>query len=248
MSFGLGLKNHWSLLRMKHFEYPAQTGFYKVKVKNGSGWNNYKTCRLQISVGQSKHEGEKLKSVFDWSMHRFDQVIVCVNDSLQRWNLMHDACLSEEKANQVSHDNGLSWIKRNLSLYPHYNFRCIRWDHWLSHPDYQNRFAMVLDLYDTSEIFKQAVEDEIDEFQRRKKGKIFDNFKTTCRSFLLEETAVFMLMFETEDAADIYPGTTLLPVRLIQEGKIAGVKLKGNVHFTRIDFSKNRSFSIPETA
>ena len=47
----------------KATQYPPQDGAYAVKVKNGAGWNAFDTARLQISVGQPYHEGDKLAAL-----------------------------------------------------------------------------------------------------------------------------------------------------------------------------------------
>ena len=77
----------------KATQYPPQDGAYAVKVKNGAGWNAFDTARLQISVGQPYHEGDKLAATADWVRHRFGRVIVCVNDTLQRFNHAFQVCL-----------------------------------------------------------------------------------------------------------------------------------------------------------
>jgi len=67
---------------MSDFNYPPQTGEYKVMVKSGAAWRDYDTARLEISVGQPYHEGAKFEATVDWVKHRFSHSIVSVNDTL----------------------------------------------------------------------------------------------------------------------------------------------------------------------
>lgn len=47
-------------------------------------------------------------------------------------------------------------------------------------------------------------------------------FKAFSEQFLLEETAVFSLMFGKERAVDIYPGSVLLPCVIFQGRRVEG--------------------------
>jgi hypothetical protein len=79
-------------------QYPPQTGAYAVKPKGGADWQRFDTVRLEISVGQQYHEGQKMAATLAWARTRFRGVAVLVNDTLQRFNLMFDKGLSEAEA------------------------------------------------------------------------------------------------------------------------------------------------------
>src|SRR5688572_6281343 len=102
---------------MRHFrqfkQYPAQTGSYAVKVKNGRGWHAYDVARLPISVGQSYHEGEKFKATLRWLQPRFKKIVICVNDTLQRHNFSN---ISDNEAFFKAEAAGREWIERNIQL------------------------------------------------------------------------------------------------------------------------------------
>lgn len=197
---------------MKNYNYPPQEGTYVVKVKNGAGWRGYNTARLQISVGGERHEGEKFKATIDWASHRFDRVIVCVNDTLQRFNYM-DQGLSESEAYDRSLEAGRLWLLRHMdeiSTLP--DFRIYRWEEWKG-ADFKTAYQKVLKLYRESDEFKNAL--------------LESQKNNLSKDYLLEEVAVFSLMYRTEKAVDIYPGT-LPKVMAIFEDQ----------HTTRIDFAK----------
>jgi hypothetical protein len=123
--------------RMSDFNYPPQTGAYKVVVKSGAAWRDYDTARLEISVGQPYHEGAKFEATVDWVKHRFSHVIVSVNDILQRFNLMFERGLSESRAMSVARHAGSEWIRQQrpvLLRLPGYEL--CRWNEWLSHPGF----------------------------------------------------------------------------------------------------------------
>lgn len=68
-------------------QFPAAAGPYKVVLNSPSIWRDYSTCRLQISVGKPKHEGDKFFALTEWAAARFDKVYLIVSDTLQRHNL-----------------------------------------------------------------------------------------------------------------------------------------------------------------
>lgn len=218
--------------------YPEQTGTYKVIVKNGGNWKDFNTCRFSISVGQSKHEKDKFDNTLNWAEKRFDKMTILVNDSLQRWNIMHN--ISEDMAYKQSKQAGDEWIKRNLrdKDLPQDKVRVIRWDEWLENPKYKEKLALVNDLYKNNATFKAEIEAEINRFQERNNYNFNPDL---CRKYLLEETAVFQIIFEEEEeAADVYPGSTLLPVTIAYEGKIKELTPSKKITFTRISLERNK--------
>jgi hypothetical protein len=195
---------------MKDFKDVVQ---YKVKVKNGAGWRAYKAARLQISVGGERHEGEKFKATIDWVGQNFDRAIICVNDTLQRFNAqVHgmDAGAALVKAAQA----GEQWIARHSDeIAALQNVDVIRWDHWRQLPEFTPRHEQVLARYENDRIFREAVDES-------KKNNL-------SRPYILEEIAVFSLMYEQETAVDVYPGT--LPKAMY---------VFPDQHQTRIDFAR----------
>ena len=228
-------------------QYPAQTGKYAVKVKYGGGWSSFKTARFHISVGQEYHEGEKFKATMDWAKHRFEKVVICVNDTLQRHNYAYSSDLSSEEAFRQSEAMGEEWIQRNLPVISQLpNCELYRWEDWRGREDYTTQYNYIVDLYNKVPVVKAFIDEEVMIFWKRRSIKTgekdysFTKFKEASIQYLLEETAAFFLMFKKDVAADIYPGSALLPCVLAQkycEGLKAPL-LSGRA-FTRIDFSRN---------
>lgn len=236
------------MMRVNNIEtFPQQTGIYAVKVKNGAGWRDYDTARLQISVGMPGHEGEKFNATIEWVKHRFDKVIICVNDTLQRFNSLYEQPdLSEYAAFETSKANGDAWIARNKHTFESLkNLTVYRWEDWKASAAYSDDIRIIKDLYETNQGFRGAVEENVQIYWERKyKGKpvlshFYEKFVSCSTQYILEETAIFASMYEKEKAADIYPGTLLVPAKFFQENDIPGAPAGfKDSHHTRIDFKR----------
>ena len=239
---------------MSDFNYPPQTGAYKVMVKSGAAWRDYDTARLEISVGQPYHEGAKFEATVDWVKHRFSHVIVSVNDILQRFNLMFERGLSESRAMSVARHAGSEWIRQQrpvLLRLPGYEL--CRWNEWLSHPGFSAALEQTGTFYEQHQGFRDAVCANIGAVWGRKlrsssayKEADFPRFFDLSKQYILEETAVFSLMFQERPAVDIYPGTLLFMWNLFAQGSLPGAPEgleKGC--FTRIDFQRNKNLQQP---
>ncbi len=235
---------------MKNFkkQYPAQTGKYAVKVKYGRGWAAHDTVRLQISVGQNYHEGEKLIATLDWAKYRFKKVIICVNDTLQRYNYLYKDGCDEKTAFELSEAAGREWIERNINIIRRLpNYEIFRWEDWRASSQFQSEYNYVLHLHAQNQYFKNMIQQDVLNFWQRLLSKEhepsnhnFDSFQQVSTSYLLEETAAFFLMFKRDAAIDVYPGSTLLPCLLGQKFCSGlGSPALSEHSFTRIDFSRN---------
>lgn len=175
---------------------------FNLKIR-GATWKLYDTGRLQISVGQSYHEDDAFRQMCSWTAQNFNRTIVCVNDTLQRHN--------------GKNEDGAAWIQRNktsLALLP--QLEIIRWDYWLNHPHYTERKKDMSRLYAQDTTIRKNVDEEILAFAARKKPKDMLDFSLRSRAYLLEECAAFQIMFQETKAADLYPGSSLLPCRLFK--------------------------------
>ncbi|MFQ6550592.1 tRNA-dependent cyclodipeptide synthase [Aestuariibius sp. 2305UL40-4] len=233
--------------------FPSQTGLYKIKPKSEQSsdrWSDFQTARLQISVGQPYHEGEKFAATLEWCRPRFKGVVICVNDTLQRYNAMFELGLSDDVARQRSVAAGSDWIARNLgSVTDDPIFEIRRWNDWLADPDYLETHRAILALDKTNPDFAAAISADIERIWARRHANDPEAysmyrraaFQELSRVYLLEEIAVFSLMFAQETAIDIYPGSALFAAQVFQGRKVAGAPAGlGRGHFCRIDFGRNR--------
>lgn len=241
---------------MRTRQYPEQTGPYLVKVKSEKStdsWQMFDVARLQISVGQDYHEGEKLRATLGWLKARFSIVKVCVNDTLQRFNLMFEEGLDSAEAYNTSRQNGLTWAEKyTADIGNNKSADMVHWDFWLNHADYPLTRKKIDELYLWNIEFRDLINQNISEIWSRrciKKPDIysksrFQEFFDLSRQYLLEEISVFSMMFENEKAIDVYPGTTIFAATVLQGRRLQGAPDGlGRGHFCRIDFSRNPSFA-----
>jgi hypothetical protein len=186
----------------------------------GSSWKKYDTARLQISVGQPYHEGSDLVALVKWVSEHFKHTIVCLNDTLQRYN------------GPGAEEAGSAWMERNMNVVNMLSSAEIfRWDYWLNCPDYPALHAEVKDKYRNDLVFRKVIDDESMVFALRQKPNNMGAFFERSKAYLLEECAAFQIMFRTP-AADIYPGSTLIPCQIFKEDEGKG--------FTRVELRHSR--------
>ncbi len=131
------------------------------------------------------------------------------------------------------------------------NVEVRRWDDWRNRNDYPEQLQKIYQLYQNDEKVHRMVRDNIEEFWERLcqrdpdiDPKRFEDFALHSGNYLLEEIAVFFLMFKEDKAVDIYPGSILIPCVLAQEYcDHAAPDYLGQRAFTRIDFSVNENYS-----
>jgi len=236
----------------KSMQYPPQTGPYKVFVKDKGLWRNYNTARLQISVGNPKHDGDKFFALTEWAAGRFDKVILIVSDTLQRHNLAQDKEIDMKDAYDVALLEGQIWLRDNkaaIENIPSAKRVLTVWDDWMSHPDFASTHAEIKNIYLTEDSVKYSVLEKAENFWARHdfKGTI-----DTSVSYILEELAAFAIMFKESSAIDIYPGPWFKEifesiVRVSSSDLLTGYK---DAACLRVDFTRNQtptnSASIPE--
>ncbi len=232
-------------------QYPAQTGQYKVKVKNTAKWSDFDRVAFDISVGQAYHEGAKFTAAIDWANARFDTVVINVNDSLQRFNHMFDFGLSEEQARQKAVKEGDDWLQRNAaSLRTVNKLQVERWENWRTRPDFKQTFDQVKSLYMQNAQFRSDINDQINSLWQRKETSENAHrkleFFTLSRDYLLEETAIFSMMSIENKQIHAYPGSFMSIWQSFQgTDLVAGL---GDFKYCRIDFSRNKSYQPKLTA
>jgi tRNA-dependent cyclodipeptide synthase len=231
----------------KKFPFPAPSGPYKVEVASGD-WKPFKAARLQISMNNPKHAGEKFFAQAEWAAARFDKVQLIVSDTLHRYNIMGSHSVDDKTAHDLALQIGNDWISDNataIALLP--NHEITRWDDWLTHQNFVTAHGQVLDCYAKDSTFAAEVERTVSNFMLRKADMPIEKRETQIRlsrAYLLEELAAFALMQDSAPMIDVRPGSPLKPVLdLLKSGAIAGApagceKLNSVV----IDFTKNKAF------
>jgi len=179
---------------------------YKVRARGKWDWRLFDTVRMEISVGQPYHEGEKLKAAMNWARSNFPNQYIILGDTTQRYNIMFEEGLSETDARAKALQLGTEWLERNQE-YLHY-IKITRWDDWIAHPAYEETYRRIVDYYRKNQEFRSALMGATHEFWERQdipeeKKELF--FKNSER-YLLEETSVFAVAYNELGGISAYPG------------------------------------------
>lgn len=182
---------------------------YKVRARGKWDWREFDTVRMEISVGQDYHEGEKLRAAMNWARDNFSYRFIILGDTTQRYNIMYETGCSEKEAYLRAKSLGDEWIERNTDYLD--NISVIRWDEWKCRPDYENTHNRIIAFYNENLSFRSALQGASLEFWNRKQYSTFakEEFLKQSEQYLLEETAVFAVAYKELGGISAYPGTFL---------------------------------------
>lgn len=182
---------------------------YKIRARGLQNCPDTSVCRMEISVGQPYHEGEKLATALQWA-ERFGQVHLLMGDSPQRFNLMYELGLTESQAEQMARQRGDEWLARNAAtLARHLRFKISRWNDWKHSADYVTTRWQVGRLYRDHQQFQEAIDTATRETFTRRGYTDWDRFADLSRQYLLEESAVFAVAYKALGGFSAYPGSFL---------------------------------------
>ena len=238
-------------------EFPRQTGQFKIKPKRKTAqWKDFEVARLQISMDNEKQTGEKLKNAVDWCCSgRFVRVVAIVSDTLNWFNLSVKHNLNKADALKLALHEGDLWLEKN-SFIRDYNIEIKRWDEWMLHPKYNSRLSVIRKLFLTNEDFKN----NLNEVSKRiMESKLLDlttysdshlkRFREMSKEYILCELSVFSIMFNEEEAIEIYPGSWLKNIFEIlstYSSEYSFLQCFNNKPYLQIEFERNKSFeAIP---
>jgi len=226
----------------KSVQYPPQTGAYKVFVKDKGLWQDHDVARLQISVGNPKHDDEKFYALTEWASARFNKVVLIVSDTLQRHNISYYRNMDANQAYELSLKMGEYWLEKNkkaIDILP--NKVVTRWNDWLENPFYEEVRSIIQAEYDKDGHLKIAVENKATEFSSRHLGKADPSFVSVSVKYILEELAAFSLMFDDNRAIDIYPGSWFKDIfDVLAKSDIPLAGSFAQSESLRVDFVRNK--------
>ena len=215
---------------------------YKIRTYK-SEWENIKTARLDISIGQEYHEGDKMIAAAEWASRHFDRVVVNICDTLQRHNFQFSN-IPADKAYNMSLAAGDAWIERNrvaLNMLP--NLEIVRWDEWLSNPEFGSAKKRVLELYKTDNDFRSYFDTFCEEVWNRKKTKdeqLKEKFIFYSKRYFLEEVAVIFIS-SFDNIADIYPGSFPKLFDYLRDNDMPAPKSMTTIGFRKQKTSKSKA-------
>lgn len=179
------------------------------------------TCLLLISVGQEAHEKEHFESTIQLIRSSFKKCIILLGDSIQRYTIALTTNKLPEQCLQAATHEGDHWLQRNsstLSMLPS-SCHVIRWNYWLSHPDFIKTKQCLETALKEDDLYYQAFAETVNTFLNRYKKQnpsleYFDQQRSEliCLNYLLEECAIFCLWPELECEFEIYPNAHNLAI------------------------------------
>ena len=209
---------------------------YRVAVAQ-NGHKGIKTARLNVSVGQEYHEGNKMDAMCDWLNRNFDKIVINVCDTLQRHNIEASG-IEPDRAYRMAKANGDQWLERNKTYIGKIKHaKIIRWHEWMRDPKWDHSTEMIGDLIHTDQNFCQLLDNVLSDFWEKRAPKndsLKNKFFIHSRRYILEETVCSVVASQL-DVVDVYPGT-FLP--LFDYLKSQGIPTIENM--TRINFKRRK--------
>ncbi len=177
----------------------------RAKIKNRQEWQHLDSCSLDISMGNKWQDGPYLSSQIRLVNQRFKSCFLHIGDTLQRHNLMDR--MSLEDAHTASYIMGSAWLARNAEIIEGLQipYKIIRWDHWLSQPEFPALHAAMREYYDSNVFFRKIVGRDVALFTTRNP----EANPARCVDYLLEEAAADTLFCRQNPVARLYPASEL---------------------------------------
>ena len=212
---------------------------YKIRARGMDRCPDKSVCRMEISIGQPYHEGEKLASALQWA-ERFDRVHLLMGDSPQRYNLMFEQAMPEAAAERIARARGDEWLARNSAILGrHSRFEISRWNDWKHRKDYITTRWQIGRLYRDHAAFRDAIDAASRETFTRRAYTGWDAFAALSREYLLEESAVFALAYNELGGFSAYPGSFLDTWDMFTANHIPEAPAGfGNAHHAVIGFDR----------
>lgn len=218
--------------------FPPASGPYKICVNGGEKWSDHAHARLQISINQEKHNGDKFAATMEWASHRFHSQTLIISDTLQRHNYITQGFTPEE-AMRLAYQDGLNWFEKNReTIEKHNRVNITFWNDWLNCPTFKAKHFAVKTAY----IKDIALNDLINDTAKHFAKKYDDQAKgfQSSLNYILEELAAFSLMYDNDQTIDIYPGHGLRDTLVYLKQHYPD--LFGNYAGTAIDFVRNKAY------
>lgn len=220
---------------------------YRISVAGSPGWREKDTCSLEISMGNPKHEGIKLRSLIRWADENFENCLINIGDTLQRHNLRISG-LSAEEAHKEARKMGDDWLARNAEHFDELSkpYRIFRWDHWISDDSFDKLHKDMWLYYNNNEAFRACVEEDAMFFVNKRPDLIEahgeDALKQQSIAFLIEEAAGDTILSRQMDIARVYPATQFNTFQYLSRPEtpnaLAGL---GRDVYTRVNYKKRKA-------
>jgi tRNA-dependent cyclodipeptide synthase len=167
-------------------------------------------CLLTISVGQEAHEGDKFGATIDLVNAAFESIILLIDDSLQRHSMALNKTQDADFFYNASMAAGDAWLARNRQYYQKLDNleQIIRWDKWLKHPHYLEKYRQIKTLLSNDNDYQHSFDETITAFLKRNPQNRYvedKNARKLCLDYLIEECAALCLWPEINANFEVYP-------------------------------------------
>jgi tRNA-dependent cyclodipeptide synthase len=193
---------------------------YKIIVRS-PGWRAFTACTLGVSVMSPNWQNDYFASILAFAAANFQTIRIDLTDALYRHNFMAQGFLPVEAAARAD-AIGAAWLERHQHMIEASTVTpdVIRWSQWHRHSDYDTVLEAVTRAYDTSPMFRDAVESDVSEFCRRQGRQATASGCRHSRDYLLEEVAVFTLEARALPSLKLYPGDEPMCVNIVRRGLV----------------------------
>lgn len=177
----------------------------KINYKNKNQYiEKTKVLWMPISVGQDYHELDKLLDSMKLITKNFSHLTlikIVIVDLAQKYHLAIKNNTSPEKMLYQSKKNGLNWKESYAHLikarFKNVTVLFSTWNEWLNHEDHKQAKQQIDALYNENINFKNLLENDVLEFERRyfnrEKRYFTDTEKEYCRECIKEECAALIV-------------------------------------------------------
>lgn len=215
---------------------------YKVKPKRTPEMKAASRCSIEVSIGNPYLDGDYLFAIVEWVNRTFQECVVNLGDTLYRHNLIET--LGEEEAHRAARSLGNAWIARNAAALDSLRIprRIIRWDHWLSHPEFPALHQKIRAYYRSNDFFRAIVGRDVAKFlERQSHLQNGGSIKESCVNYILEELAADSLFARERKVVFLYSSDALSAYTYLSRTDVPP-DLRGldnSVH-VRLSFCKRR--------
>ncbi len=216
----------------------------KARAKGSSGWKDYKSCSIGISLRSPNHTGEALEAIVEWMNGKFDYCTIDLTDSLERHNIMLETGMTEAEAHKRANQMGDEWLQANGPILSKLQMpmSMLRWDHWHSESNKPKLLRLQAEFTKAAfndPNFNDALEADINRFYERRFGlkpnQVSQEQREMSRKYLIEEMAGHTLLYKDYRSATIYPGVQQESFKMLRDGLVNDVS-KGltKSYYTRL--------------
>lgn len=216
---------------------------YKMRARKPKGFQDLPSlCRMEISIGQAYHEGEKLKLAMNWARNNYERTVILLGDTQQRFNIAFHDNLEINQALEVAYQRGQEWVNRNKSVIG--DTEIVSWNYFLNHHKFISAKKAVFNLLETNSVFRTNLDEAVSDFYKRSSVPEHDRkrFMDASRQYLIEETAGLAIAYKEYPGFSAYPGS-FFDMWGYFIGKDAPKELEGltNAHCVRLCFNRRKA-------